>query len=249
MARREIPEINAGSMADIAFLLLIFFLLTTTMEKDHAYLRRIPKQTKDQKKLDVVQERDVLNIQCNDQGRIQIRGQQIELDKISDWVDKFYLANQKKNIDSEYPYYSRTDKLEIQRKIQSIKTQIDSIKKQGNLNEFVEAKNLELEAWQTKKTALILYGASVLSEISASANIRIEVSELTVYEVFVKIHSEIEESINELRDKEAKRLFKMSYGALKNKNSSDAQALAEKEKLDLLEIIYPARIIELSPKR
>jgi biopolymer transport protein ExbD len=44
MAKREIPEINAGSMADIAFLLLIFFLVTTTMDKDQAYIRSIPKR-------------------------------------------------------------------------------------------------------------------------------------------------------------------------------------------------------------
>ena len=44
MAKRDIPEINAGSMADIAFLLLIFFLVTTTMDRDQAYKRRIPKK-------------------------------------------------------------------------------------------------------------------------------------------------------------------------------------------------------------
>ena len=40
--RRALQEINAGSMADIAFLLLVFFLVTTTMDSDWGLARRLP---------------------------------------------------------------------------------------------------------------------------------------------------------------------------------------------------------------
>lgn len=42
MARRQAEEINAGSMADIAFLLLIFFLVTTTIVTDQGINRKLP---------------------------------------------------------------------------------------------------------------------------------------------------------------------------------------------------------------
>lgn len=42
MASKKTPEINGGSMADISFLMLIFFLMVTTMDTDKGLSRRLP---------------------------------------------------------------------------------------------------------------------------------------------------------------------------------------------------------------
>lgn len=68
MGRRATPEVNAGSMADIAFLLLIFFLVTTTIEKDKGIARQLPPPIEEE--LDVVIKQKnlfIVNVNKNDQ--------------------------------------------------------------------------------------------------------------------------------------------------------------------------------------
>ena len=65
MARRETPEINAGSMADIAFLLLIFFLVTTTMNVDSGISRKLPEKPPADYQPPIIKEKNVLDITVN----------------------------------------------------------------------------------------------------------------------------------------------------------------------------------------
>ncbi|WP_457617317.1 ExbD/TolR family protein [Lutibacter sp.] len=75
MARRENSEINAGSMADIAFLLLIFFLVTTTMDVDSGISRKLPEKSEEPPKV-TIKEKNVLDIVVNRKNQILVEGDQ-----------------------------------------------------------------------------------------------------------------------------------------------------------------------------
>lgn len=67
---RKIPEINAGSMADIAFLLLVFFLVTTKIETDYGLKTTLPPYIDEEIEAKKKNKRNVLRIIIN--GRDQL---------------------------------------------------------------------------------------------------------------------------------------------------------------------------------
>lgn len=76
MARKGAQEINAGSMADIAFLLLIFFLVTTTMDVDRGITRKLPPYIPPQEREEIdVNERNVFVVLINRADRLLVGSQ------------------------------------------------------------------------------------------------------------------------------------------------------------------------------
>lgn len=65
MSKRAAPEVNAGSMADIAFLLLIFFLVTTTIPKDSGITRKLPPIDENQTDPPKIKEKNIFKVLVN----------------------------------------------------------------------------------------------------------------------------------------------------------------------------------------
>ncbi len=74
------PEVNAGSMADIAFLLLIFFLVTTTIETDQGINRKLPPIDPNPQEQDVViKEKNILQVLVNKDDQLLVKDELIQL--------------------------------------------------------------------------------------------------------------------------------------------------------------------------
>ncbi|WMX14350.1 MULTISPECIES: biopolymer transporter ExbD [unclassified Aureispira] len=84
MAKRDIPEINAGSMADIAFLLLIFFLVTTTIQTDSGLSVLLPPYVEEPPPPEKKNKRNVFAVQINANNQLLVRGRPLPLSDIKE---------------------------------------------------------------------------------------------------------------------------------------------------------------------
>ncbi len=77
--RKGAPEVNAGSMADIAFLLLIFFLVTTTIETDSGLDRMLPPIEPPTEEPPVIKEKNIFTVNINKNGQLLVEEQIMDI--------------------------------------------------------------------------------------------------------------------------------------------------------------------------
>ncbi|MGB0402448.1 MAG: ExbD/TolR family protein [Salibacteraceae bacterium] len=92
MAKKDPPEINASSMADIAFLLLVFFLVTTTMDTDFGLARKLPPPPEDQPEDIDVRKRNVMEVLVNANDQLLVRGDILRISELKNRAKEF-IAN------------------------------------------------------------------------------------------------------------------------------------------------------------
>ncbi len=89
MASRKTPELNASSMADIAFLLLIFFLVTTTMDVDTGITRKLPPPPDPNQEPPEIKDRNIFNVLVNKYDDLLVEGKPSSIETLKQDAKEF----------------------------------------------------------------------------------------------------------------------------------------------------------------
>lgn len=97
--KKKVPGINGSSTADISFILLLFFLLTTSMGSDKGISRQLPPAVPpDQQDVSIdVNKRNMLRVMVNNRGQILANGEEVTLDGLLEKVKEFVLNSENRD--------------------------------------------------------------------------------------------------------------------------------------------------------
>lgn len=92
MSKRKTPGLNTGAMSDISFLLLTFFLLTSSINTEQGIPRKLPPPKKeDAKDMKVdINKRNVLNVLVNFRDEISVNGEEIMVSDLKAKAKEFF---------------------------------------------------------------------------------------------------------------------------------------------------------------
>ena len=102
---KKVPQINASSMADISFLLLIFFLVTTSMDVNQGLARRLPAPIPPDQKVEDkdINKRNLLVVKINSANQLMVQGQLMDVKQLREKAKEFILnANNAVNFPKVY---------------------------------------------------------------------------------------------------------------------------------------------------
>ena len=219
MARREMPEINAGSMADIAFLLLIFFLVTTTMEKESGMMRILPEII--QNKPEEVNRRNVIDVLVNDQNKILLKGELVALSEVKVRVSEMIL-NVGNN--ANWPVNLPVNNDELQALLKTAKEEYN------NADESTKkALGKALNKAELRVKALQIFGDSYQRSKHV---ISIQSTRGADYKTYIELSDQLLLAYKDIKNKAAKKKWNKNYAEL------------NKDDQEMLNIMYPSNISE-----
>lgn len=225
MAKRELEEINAGSVADIAFLLLIFFLITTTMNFPKALEERLPQKV-DTKDAPLVRPENVFEILANANDDILLEGKRGSIEEIKDQIIEFY------NHPIGTPGMPKIE-------------QITNAKAQSKVKEYqMKAAQYPddyrygdtLRKWEKK--LMVTEAIGTYNQITDKAMVTIQLDNATKFKTYLSVLNEIMVGLNELRGD----LCLEKFGRPMNKLNKKVEA--DQEVIKVLRQVYPKTIMK-----
>ncbi len=192
---RELPEVNAGSMADIAFLLLIFFLVTTTIETDSGLNRMLPSTSE----ASTIKEKNLLRVSLNSNNELLVENELLDIKdlrtKTIAFLDNGGITKGKNHCD-----YCKGDR------------------------NITSSDNPQKAIVSLSNTRRANYG------------------------MYVAVQNELVGAYNDLRNREAKRLYNSTYTELMSLYNDSKQLNKEKivlkEKIEIVRSLFPLKLSE-----
>lgn len=150
--------VNAGSMADIAFLLLIFFLVSTTIQNDVGINQKLPRECKGTDCSTIINENNVLNITLNKNNELMVKGEKIGFKSLKNKVVEFIDNNNDKSCDYCNGNSSSTLSDNPKKAVISLKTD-----RETSYKTFIIIQNTLMESYNDLRQvyALKTYGKSI----------------------------------------------------------------------------------------
>lgn len=209
-------------MADIAFLLLIFFLVTTTMETDLGIMRILPPIADEEPPVSV-HERDVLEVLLNDADELLVEGRVSAMADLRTAVKEF-MTNPG----------GRADLPEMRTvTMEAVQQELD-----GTEGDPADA-DASRERWAEHRDAVELLGA--FRTIPPNAVISLRTGMGSSYAVYVQVQNELEAAIAELRDDLSREKYRRPFAEL------DESIAAERRMIRAVRMAFPQRISEAGP--
>lgn len=217
MARKP-PAINTSSSADISFLLLTFFLLTSNISSDQGIMRQLPKYSKDMQQVDVeINTRNILNVKVTNKNIVMVDG--------AKWLNDEWLmfTDNKSDVNSTNSgnYAGEIGKLhEI-------------------AYEFFKNRYNEPNLPDKKLTNIDDAGFGMY-EVTNGV-ISLQCQNYATYDTYIKVHNELSRAINDLRDELSREKYGKSFSVLEESNDKKDQ-----ERVKAIKAAIPMRVSESS---
>ena len=239
MARRALPGIPTGSMADIAFLLLVFWLMTTTLESDIGIMRQLPP-IDDEAKPETVKMKNVYEVMVNFNNDLLVEGELAQVTELKDGAMEF-LTNtgvfEEKIGDENLTSRVWVRKADVQKQIDGRKTGMANAESDEIRKSYEKSlKNV----WQPKMDAINFFGE--YRELVPAAVISLQNDKGTSYNTYIQVQNELASAVNQLRDDLCQKTWKITYDDLNDKIEED------RKRIKAVRQVFPQRVSEAEPK-